>query len=206
MAITTYGELKTAVASWLNRSDLTSQIPDFITLAEANIARDVRARAMEKRVTAAVSSQYEALPADLLELRNVQLNTDPVRRLRYMTPEQLDTTYASSATGKPQAYTIFGSEIQFAPIPDGEYTAELAYFYRPAAFSADTDTNSLLTSHPGLYLYAALVAAEPFIQNDERVGVWAALYRQEVDAINRSDRQARYSGSALVVRNDTGNP
>ena len=38
MALTTYTELKAAIADWLNRSDLTSQIPDFITLAEAEMA------------------------------------------------------------------------------------------------------------------------------------------------------------------------
>ena len=42
MAITTYAELKSSIANWLNRDDLTSVIPDFISLAEAQIARDVR--------------------------------------------------------------------------------------------------------------------------------------------------------------------
>jgi len=37
MALTTYTELKSSLADWLNRSDLTSVIPDFISLAEAQM-------------------------------------------------------------------------------------------------------------------------------------------------------------------------
>ncbi len=37
MALTTYTELKTSIGDWLNRSDLTTAIPDFISLAEAQI-------------------------------------------------------------------------------------------------------------------------------------------------------------------------
>ena len=33
MAISTYAELKTAIASWLDREDLTDIIPDFIALS-----------------------------------------------------------------------------------------------------------------------------------------------------------------------------
>jgi len=36
MALTTYTELKASIADWLNRSDLTAAIPDFISLAEAD--------------------------------------------------------------------------------------------------------------------------------------------------------------------------
>lgn len=204
MAISTFSELSTAVANWLSRSDLTDRIPEFIALAEANIARDVRARAMEKRVTASLSSQYEALPTDLLELRNVQLNTDPIRRLRYMTPEAIDSR--SWTTGAPRAYSIIGSELQLAPTPDDTYSAELAYFARPTELSGDNPTSTLLTQNPGLYLYGALLAAEPFLHNDARVATWASLYQREVDTLNQTDKRARFSGSNLAPMADARTP
>ncbi len=46
MALTDYSSLKTSVASYLARSDLTDQIPDFIRLAEERLARDLRTRKM----------------------------------------------------------------------------------------------------------------------------------------------------------------
>ena len=42
MAITTYSELQSAVADWLNRDDLTSVIPNFIELAEADLTRNLQ--------------------------------------------------------------------------------------------------------------------------------------------------------------------
>ena len=42
MALTNYSELKSSIADFLNRDDLTSVIPTFISLAEAQFARDLR--------------------------------------------------------------------------------------------------------------------------------------------------------------------
>ena len=54
MSITTYAELKSAIANWLLRDDLTSVIPDFIALAEADMNRAIRHWRMEKRSTAEI--------------------------------------------------------------------------------------------------------------------------------------------------------
>ena len=64
MSIATYAELKTAVANWLQRTDLTSYIPDFITIAESQIASDLKVREMEKRVTASISTEYFDIPSE----------------------------------------------------------------------------------------------------------------------------------------------
>ena len=47
MALTTYTGLKASIADFLNRDDLTSVIPDFVALAEAQINRDIRHWKME---------------------------------------------------------------------------------------------------------------------------------------------------------------
>ncbi len=67
MALTTYTELKASVADWLNRTDLTSVVPDFIALAEAQIERTLRTRQMIVRATASIDTEYSAVPADSLE-------------------------------------------------------------------------------------------------------------------------------------------
>ena len=67
MALVNYSDLKTSVADWLNRTDLTSTIPDFITLAEAGFNKEIRNRKMIKRATATIDSQYSAVPADWLQ-------------------------------------------------------------------------------------------------------------------------------------------
>lgn len=50
MAIANYGDLKTAIANFLSRDDLTSRIPEFISLGEDRVAQDLRVRAMEATV------------------------------------------------------------------------------------------------------------------------------------------------------------
>ena len=120
MAISNYSELKAAIADWLNRSDLTDSIPDFIALAETRHKRDFKIRRMETRVTASTiaDSEFYTLPDNYVAMRNIQLNTDPKTPLEYLTPEQMDRIYAGSATGKPKAFSIIGNNIQLRPIPD----------------------------------------------------------------------------------------
>ena len=59
MAIATYSDLQTAIANFLARTDLTSQIPDFIKLAESRMSRELETRSQEKRVQATLTSGDE---------------------------------------------------------------------------------------------------------------------------------------------------
>ena len=206
MSIATYSELKTAVANWLDRSDLTTYIPDYITMAEAAIGRDLRIRQMEGRKTASISTEYVDIPTDFIEARNIQLNTTEQKRLKYVTPEQMDQFHPEQTTGEPKYYTIIGTEFQFKPIPDTSYTVEIAYYARFAALSGANDTNWLLTNMPEIYLYASLVQASPFLRDDDRVPLFATLYQSAVDSVNKQDKTARYSGATLRMQTDIGDP
>ena len=207
MALNTYAGLKTAIADWLDRSDLTDRIPDFITLAEARINRDLRIRPMEVRSTMTTTSgkRYFNLPGGYVQMRNIQLNTDPISALEYITPEMLDRLYGGSATGKPRAYTLIGDEIQLAPMPDTAYTLEMAFYEKFTPLgdgTAGTVTSNWLTKNaPDVILYSALLEAEPFIKNDERIPVWLGAYDKAIDKIQKADARDRHSGSQMRVRN-----
>ena len=206
MAITNYSELKSAIADWLNRSDLTDVIPDFITLAETRHKRDFKIRRMETRVTAntVADSEFYSLPDNYVAMRNIQLNTDPKTPLEYLTPEQMDRIYAGSATGKPKAFSIIGNNIQLRPIPDSVYEIEILYFKHFTALSDSNTTNDMLTHHPDAYLYGALVEAEPYLQNDKRIQVWSAYYDRTKNDIISSNERDRHSGVAPTTRIDYG--
>ena len=207
MALSTFTELKDAIADWLDRSDLTTRIPDFIALAEARINREIRIRPMEVRstMTTTAGNQYFNLPGGYIQMRNIQLNTNPTTPLEYITPEMLDRLYGSSTTGKPRAYTLIGDEIQLAPIPDSAYTLEMAFYEKFTALgdgTSGTVTNNWLTTNaPDILLYGALMEAEPFIKNDERVAVWLNGYGNAIDKLQKADQRDRHSGSAMRVRN-----
>ena len=207
MALGTFTELKDAVADWLDRSDLTDRIPDFIALAEARINRELRIRPMEVRSTmyATVDQQYFNLPGGYIQMRNIQLNTNPTTPLEYITPEMLDRLYGSTTTGKPRAYTLIGDEIQLAPIPDSAYQIEMAFYEKFTALgdgTSGTVTSNWLTKNaPDVLLYGSLMEAEPFIKNDERIPVWLNGYSNAIDKLQKADQRDRHSGSAMRVRN-----
>ena len=206
MAISNYSELKAAIADWLNRSDLTDSIPDFIALAETRHKRDFKIRRMETRVTASTiaDSEFYTLPDNYVAMRNIQLNTDPKTPLEYLTPEQMDRIYAGSATGKPKAFSIIGNNIQLRPIPDSVYEIEILYFKHFTALSDSNTTNDMLTHHPDAYLYGALVEAEPYLQNDKRIQVWSGYYDRAKNDIISSNERDRHSGVAPTTRIDYG--
>ena len=207
MALSTFTELKDAIADWLDRSDLTARIPDFIALAEARINRELRIRPMEVRSTmyTTADQQYFQLPGGYIQMRNIQLNTNPTTPLEYITPEMLDRLYGSTTTGKPRAYTLIGDEIQLAPIPDSAYQIEMAFYEKFTALgdgTSGTVTSNWLTKNaPDVLLYGALMEAEPFIKNDERVPVWLNGYSNAIDKLQKADQRDRHSGSAMRVRN-----
>ena len=189
MPFTTFAEMKTEVENWLNRSDLTTQIDEFITLAEARINRDFIKKRIRKMSTTAdltVDAQSVALPSDFLQIRRLYLNTSPVRHLEYVTPDVFWKAWAGSSTGKPKVYTIEGTNILFGPTPDDSYTGKLLYYQKIPSL-ASNDTNWVLVDAPDIYLYASLISAEPYIMNDKRLSTWARLYDEAIDSLELAD-------------------
>ena len=206
MAISTYSELQTAVANWLDRDDLTDRIPEFIALAEARFNRVLRLRSMEAKYTAdTVAGQRNlALPTGYIQMRNFQVNTSPLTTLSYVTPEIYDRVWGGSTSGTPKFYTILANEVSFGPIPGSVMEVEMLFYKKFDNLSVSATTNSLLTDSPDLYLYGAMLEAEPFIMNDERVPLWAAALDRAVSDMQEQDNKDRHSGSALRVINTSG--
>lgn len=208
MAISTYSELKTAVANWINRDDLTDRIPEFIALAEAQFNRELRIRGMEGRYTANTVASQRAymLPGGYIQMRNFQLNTSPLGALTYVTPEIYDRLWGGSQVGTPKMYTIVANEILLGPVPDGVLEMEMDFYKDFDSLSSTVDSNWVLDNAPDVYLYGSLLNAEPFLMNDERVGVWSAFFENAIKNINSADARDRHSGSAMRVLNTSGYP
>jgi hypothetical protein len=206
MAITNYSELKTSIANFLARDDLTAQIPDFISIAESRMSREMNARSQEKRAIATLTGgdAYVSLPTDLRSIRLVKLNTSPKEVLEYYTPAKLDELYASNAQGKPRAYTIIGGEIKFAPEPDSAYTAEIVYMEGIPDLSDSNTTNEILTRHPDAYLYGALASASVYLMDDQKTTVYEQLFTRAIDEVKREEERSKQAGSALQMKSDYG--
>jgi hypothetical protein len=201
MAITTYSELKSAVADWLLRDDLTSVIPSFISLAEAKFNRRIRDYRMVSRTTFTVDGEYEDVPADWLQTIRYQLNTSPITTLEYVTPDQAAEERAVfSASARPKFFTVVGSTLQHVPTPDGSYTGELTYYAKIPTLTDVATSNWLLTAAPDVYLYGALLEAAPYLDDDQRIQVWGGLLEQAMGALEIESDRARIGSSSIRMR------
>ena len=207
MAISNYSELQTAVANWLDRDDLAARIPEFIALCEARFNRSLRIRAMETldiSVDTVSGTSTVALPTGYVQMRDISLITSPITQLQYLTPEIMNRLNAGSFTGKPETYTIIANNILFGPTPDAVYDISMLYYKTFDALTDAAPTNWVITNAPDVYLYGALLEAEPFLMNDQRVQLWATALTQSITTLQEQDNKDRHSGSALRVMNTGG--
>ena len=198
--ITDYGSLKAHLADTLNRDDLTSVIPQFVEFAMADLNRKLRVRQQMVRAQGNVFSGNDKirLPANFLAMRNIQVNTDPIRGLEYATPERMDElrqSYNGGANGEPVYYTVMGDNIFVVPTPDGTYQLEIGYYRDIPTLTTDSDTNFLITDHPDLITYGSLMHSAPYLQDDSRLQVWATLYSTALEATMEANKRALFSGS-----------
>lgn len=206
MAIDSYSNLKSGIADFLNRSDLTSVIPTFISLSEAKFNRVLRTRQMIKRATATIDTQYFAMPADFLEAKKLILNTNPITTVSFATAEYLDTQRSNVyiANGKPALFGVVGTQFEVVPSPDANYTGELTYYAKIDPLSDSTTSNWLLSYAPDLYLYGALVQAAPYLRDDERIATWGQFYTAAIDDIVVADQRASVATTPVVRARSLG--
>jgi hypothetical protein len=204
MALTNYTELKTAIADFLNRSDLTSQIPDFITLAEAQMQRKLSVPDMTGDVTLTISGEFTQIPADFAGVKSFRLVDTHSANLEFRREDEFDR-FDYQGFGKPQFYTRAGENFQFWPFPGGDqpgsYQARLRYRKYLPALSADNPSNWVLDLHPDAYLYGALVQSAPYLKDDERVATWTAFFRSAIADINEDGRRQNQGATLQVSSN-----
>ena len=207
MALSTYTELKSAIANWLNRSDLTTEIgDDFIKLVESEYNSKLRIKAMlTSKTDYSISAETVAVPTGFLQVRDFYISSGAEKySLTYMPPTQMDQVKGGSTTGRPNVYTILGTNFRFAPSPDATYTATINYYKAITPLSSSEPSNYILTNHPGIYLYGSLYHAANFLGGIEpsKLQNWLQLYQTTLERIERSDREDQWSGSPLQTRSD----
>ena len=197
-----YGEFQDLIRLYLKRTDLDALIPEWITLAGKRIDSDCKLASQEYRSQSPATAQFIPLPPDFLEMRNVQVNYKGQLALEYMTPEQLDNATFARMSGPPRFYTLFNNQIELLPVgtAESELILEIFYFARNPAMSNQLDETKTLTEHPQLWLYAVMVEAMPFLENQEGQASWATMYRDMAEVLNLKAERARYSGNSLAMR------
>lgn len=191
--IADYDSLKTAIANWLARADLSSAIPEFIQLAEARINRTLLVRERMTEESGTSSGGVIAVPGDMDRI--VSLRVQCGSQWRAIHPLSIDRD--NSAVGTAVGYSVMGSDIRLTGTDDADYT--LTYYSRIPALSDSNSQNWLILKDPSLYLYGALVEASPYLKNDERTLIWAQQFKAALDDLLITDDYARF-GNAPAMR------
>jgi hypothetical protein len=205
MALTTYAELKLSIADWLNRDDLTAVIPDFITLAEHQMEREVRHYKMIERSNANLDSRYSQVPAGWLETIRFGITSGDTYRLEMVSIDRiLELRERNMNTGgRPKYYCHVGDTFELFPTPDAAYATELVYYERIPVLSDSNTTNWLLDEAPDAYLYGSLLQAAPYLAEDQRITTWATLYAGAVASLNNASDKTRTSSGNLRMKINT---
>ena len=178
MALANYTDLQAAISAWLfDRSDLTARIPDFISLAEADLNRRVKIRQNMTTTQLALSqgSASVSLPTGFLE--DIELNyNDTAEALTKGSFNDIDRMQTvDSQADRPHLYAITDTSVIFDTEADQAYTLNLRY-YKKWDIATDT-TNWLLTNAPDVYVFGALAEAAMFTADRDTLAL--ATQRKE---------------------------
>ena len=203
MALSNRTELLAALADWANRTDMTAVWPDMVTLAEAEMKRRLR-RATES-TTIYISAGNMTGPADMAEPVHLRLSSgDPYLdgSLSLCTPEMLTDVRQRTGyvAGRPTHFAFYDAQIQFAPIPDQSYDGILLYKQQLTPLTASNTTNAVLTEAPDLYLFGALLQATPYMEHDERIGVWQMKFDNAIEQMNEMRAREEYGAGLKEAR------
>lgn len=183
-----YGELKSSLQKYLDRSDSAtiSMIPEFIYLAEKQIQKElfgampeIPSLENEVQIELYPHSDYVDMPADMGRIKLIYdaVNKNPLEGTTYTELLQMKDNGE-----KLTHYARHINRLYFRPfIPTVEYpmdeqgyidydtaTVRIVYVRDPVVFKNDTDTSYFLTTCPEVLLYGALSYGYDFVRDAEK--------------------------------------
>ncbi len=203
----TFGQLKSKVLAYLNRTDLIDIVGDFINIAMRKLEKDNSAfgnwKCMEKRKQTVTNEQYISIPTGYKEpiwFSVIENNLYyPIKKVSQL--DILENVYDSTQKGRPLYYaTIYATqEFLLIPAPDKEYTFELYYYGYTPDLVDDSDTNWWTENAWEVLLYGALLEAEPYLYGDEkRIILWKSMFDDVLTRLRKAEQAETYAGRQSV--------
>lgn len=194
--ITNYTELSTAVENWLDNTDQTSRVPEFITLGENRIYRQLRIRAMETTLNVTMVNAVATIPTDYAQLKHARISGNPTYPLEKKDAEWILRKYPTrQSEHRPFFIAEDIGNFIFGPYPDTNYTVLGTYYKRLAALSGSNLTNWFTDYAPDLLLHAALAEAWEYIDEDRKRDYHEGKYQTIAASIELEEKRQRKSGS-----------
>lgn len=193
MAITTFAELKTAVADWLARDDLTAFIPDFIVLFEAQACRKLMVLPTETTAVLTPAAGSVTIPTGFLGAIALTWNGSVGGDLQYLSPSAFHQMYRTITAGQPLHYTIQAGAFKISSTD----TTTLTLLYRAKTAAVSGSLNWLFTNHPDAYLFGSLAEAYMFTKDPDNAGIWKARCDAVFDEITKQN--FNYRGQMAII-------
>lgn len=181
MALATYADLQAAVASWSNRTDLTAQIPDFITLAEVRISADLSSKALEKTQDATITSGVATLPDDVLEVLGLRIVGATVPDVEVTSRERIQELVQQSYSGSRTYGALVGRTVELTTS-----TGTLSVLAKCRIPALSSGPNWLMTNFPNAYLFGSLMEVADFVEDDAEFSRWQTRYMEAIGQANAS--------------------
>jgi len=206
--VMTYDSLTYYVLQYLERSDQATinAIPTFITLAEFEIAQEIKTLGQLQLVQSTMSTNNPNLAKPARWRKTVSINyTDssgnknPVllRKYEYL----INYSQSNSTTGPPLYYSDTSWDWWYlAPTPDQAYTFEVLYYERIQPLSSSNQTNWLTQNAPTAMLYGTLLQAMPFLKDDQRQ-IFQQKYTEAIKSLKDEDISRIPDRQAVVADN-----
>jgi hypothetical protein len=204
--VMTYDSLTYYVLQYLERSDQATinAIPTFITLAEFEIAQEIKTLGQLQIVEATMNAGSPNLPKPARWRKTVSMNyTDasgnknPVNLRKYEYLINYDQNGAT--TGAPLYYADTSWDWWYiSPTPDQSYAFEVLYYERIAPLSSTNQTNWLTQNAPTAMLYGTLLQAMPFLKNDQRQ-IFQQKYTEAIKSLKSEDVSRVADRQAIAV-------
>ena len=191
--VMTYDSLTSTVLQYLERQDqaVVNALPTFITLAEFEIAEQIKTLGQLQLVESAMTSGNPAIQKPARWRKTVSMNVlvngkkQPVflRKYEYLKNYWPDDT----VTGTPLYYADTDWDHWYvAPTPDQNYAFEVLYYERISPLSSTNQTNWLTQNAPNAMLFGTLLQAMPFLKNDQRT-IFEQKYTESLQALKAED-------------------
>lgn len=203
MALSSYGELLTAIQRWAWRddADFADRCADFVALAEASLSKKLRVREMRKTALLTPTTGIFAMPSNVVAIINLRTQNNPTAALEPVGQDYTDFAMGYRGGGLPIYYNVDGDGLRVFPLNDGPL--QITYYEAIPALSEANPTNWLLEKAPELYLHASLVQAMPFTQEVERLSVFGPLMDDAIAGLISQDVATSYAGAQMRLQRIT---
>lgn len=196
MSLTTYSGLIAAIPAWTTYSDVSDYLDDFISWANQEVNRRLRANVMLATSDLTINAETISQPTGFLAFKRLYLDLSPREKITVTSPEGALDLSATRTTGTyPTHVAKEGSLLRFAPLFSGSATGKALYYKEMTAPSGSNATNAVLTAYPYLYLFGALEALHTFKEDDNNADRFGQKFGALIEDINSRDANDTSAGS-----------